>query len=181
MRPIQKPGSAPLSEKDADYMLKVGIPYRLSLLRDGYWPRWSKKNNQHTNQAFEAGSASGRILLSFLGLGCDPKSGVLKPARKHDANDGQTDDVKAPDIGGEFVELESLCQTDKDTLAAFIRGVNKACAHFTIGSDHQLDLQTYAAAGPIIFRLMAECFPNHAESWPKWAIDGSGGRSESTG
>jgi hypothetical protein len=48
-----------------------------------------------------------------------------------------------------------------------VRG--KACAHFTIGSEHQLDLQTYADAGPIIFRMMAENFPTHAESWPKWS------------
>ena len=168
MRPVTELGLSPLDEKNTQDMLNEHIPYRLSLLRDGYRPPWVPPC-QHTNQAFEAGSTSGRILLSFLGLGCDPKSGVLKAAQKHDAKDGQTDDVKAPDIGGQFVELESLCQTEKDTLAAFIRGVNKGCAHFTIGFDHQLNLQTYAAAGPVIFRLIAKCFPNHAESWPKWS------------
>jgi hypothetical protein len=166
MRPVQELGLAPLNEKNIQDMLNQHIPYRLSLLRDGYRPPWIPPC-QHTNQSFEAGSVSGRILLSLLGLGCD-RNGALKPDQKHDAKDGQTDDVKVPDIGGEFVELESLCQTDKDALAAFIRGVNKACAHFTIDSDHQLNLQTYAAAGSIIFRLMTECFPNHAESWPKF-------------
>ena len=123
MRPVQELGLAPLNEEDIQDMLNEHIPYRLSLLRDGYRPPWIPPC-QHTNQAFEAGSTSGRILLSFLGLGCDRKTWALKADQKHDAKDGQTDDVKVPDIGGEFVELESLCQTEKDTLAAFIRGVN---------------------------------------------------------
>lgn len=147
-------------------MLESHIPYRMSLLRDGLRPDGARC--QQDNQAFEAGVVSGRVLLSFLGLGCN-RFGALWADQRHDAKDGKTDDVKAPDVGGQFVELKNLSQSDRDTLARFVRGVNKACAHFTIGSNHQLDLQTYATAGPIIFRLMAECFPNNAGSWPKWA------------
>lgn len=168
MRPIQRPGFAPLPEKDIQDMLNEHIPYRLSLLRDGYRPSWISPC-RHTNQAFEAGVVSGRILLSFLGLGCDRTTGALKADPNHDAKDGKTDDVKAPDVGGQFVELGSLSESDQGTLARFIRGAHKACAHFTIGSGHHLNLQTYAQAGLIIFRLMAERFPNHAGSWPKWS------------
>lgn len=167
MRSIQPDGSAPLDDTDTQDMLNQHIPYRLSLLRDGYRPPWISPC-QHTNQAFEAGVVSGRILLSFLGLGCDRKTGALKADQKHDAKDGKTDDVKAPDVGGQFVEPEGLPEGENHTLAKFIRGAHKACAHFTIGSDHELNLRTYAEAGPIMFRLMAERFPNHAESWPKW-------------
>ena len=109
-----------------------------------------------------------RNLLSFLGLGCSRRTGTLAEDQKHDARDGQTDDVKAPDVGGQFVDIQNLDSEEHGILARFIRGANKACAHFTIGSDHQLDLQTYADAGPIIFRLMKKCFPKHPESWPKW-------------
>lgn len=151
-------------------MLQDGIPYRLSLLRDGYWPRWSNENTQQTNQAFEAGAVSGRILLSFLGLKCSKKSGKLEPDRIHDSTDkNTTDDVKVPDLDGVFVDLESLSSDDRDAMAVFIRGVNKACAHVTIGSDHSLDLEAYVKAAPIIFRLMYERFPNYAGSWPKWS------------
>jgi hypothetical protein len=168
MRPVTKAGLAPLAEADQKKMFEEDIPYRLSLLRDGCRPAWIHPC-QHTNQAFEAGVVSGRILLSFLGLACDRTTGALRTDRKHDAKVDQTDDVKAPDVGGQFVELEDLTQNEKDALAVFIRGAHKACAHFTIGSDHHLNLQTYADAGPIIFRIMAENFPTHAESWPKWS------------
>jgi len=147
-------------------MLREHIPYRLSLLLDGLRPAWVPLS-QHTNQAFEAGVVSGRILLSFLGLGYDRIAGTLREERKHHG-DSSTDDVKAPDVEGRFVDLQSLTPEEKTSLARFILGANKACAHFTIGSDHQLDLQTYADAGPIIFRLMQECVPNHSGSWPKW-------------
>jgi hypothetical protein len=166
MRPVTRLGFAELPEDQQKAMLNVHIPYRLSLLRDGNRPP-SIQPSQQTNQAFEAGVVSGRILLSFLGIGCD-RSSALKAVQKHDAKDDKTDDVKAPDVGGQFVELGNLSQSDKAPLADFIRGAHKACAHFTIGSDHQLNLETYAKAGPIIFRLMAECFPNNARSWPKW-------------
>jgi len=168
MRPVTKPGLAELSEDQQKVMLNEHIPYRLSLLLNGYRPS-SIQASQHTNQAFEAGSVSGRILLVFLGLGYDSISGSLKFTRKHDEKDGQTDDVKAPDLGGHFVEPRSLSQIDKEALAKFIHGANKACAHFTIGSNHQLNLETYAKAGPIIFRLMAQCFPRYAKSWPTWS------------
>jgi hypothetical protein len=170
MRLILKPGLAPLSQEEAREMLKQHIPYRLSLLKDGYWPHWSSEITQRTNQAFEAGAVSGRILLSFLGLKCGKKSGELETDISHDSiNKKTTDDVKAPDVGGEFVDLESLPPEDRNTLAIFIRGVNKACAHFTCRSKHQLDLKTYAAAAPVIFRLMSEKFPDYTSSWPKWS------------
>ena len=168
MRPIQEPGFAPLGDDDREAMLREHIPYRLSLLLDGLRPAWAPAC-QHTNQAFEAGVVSGRILLSFLGLGYDRIAGTLREERKHHGRDSLTDDVKAPDVGGRFVDLQSLTPEEKNILARFILGAHKACAHFTIGSDHQFVPQTYADAGPIIFRLMKKCFPKHPESWPKWA------------
>ncbi|MDX2225990.1 MAG: hypothetical protein SFY92_02655 [Verrucomicrobiae bacterium] len=169
MRNVTRPGLAELKEGQQKEMLEQHIPYRLSLLRDGFRPSWIQPC-QHTNQAFEAGAISGRILLSFLGIGYNNNSGRLTSDREHKKyKGGLTDDVKAPDVGGHFVEVDNLAEPDKDTLAFFIQGVHKACAHFTIDSNHQLTLENYAEAGAIIFRLMAQSFPNHSSSWPKWS------------
>lgn len=173
MRPVTEEGFARLTQPEIDEMLNQHIPYRMSLLRDGLRPQWVRPC-QHTNQAFEAGAVSGRILLSFLGIRVDRATGELKPDTRHDARKNsatrelETDDVKAPDVGGAFVVLEKLSMQDKEVLARFILGVNKACAHFTLGSDHELDLRIYAEAGSIIFRVMAEQFPNHTNQWPRW-------------
>jgi len=166
MRPIKQLGFAPMSEINREVMLNEHIPYRLSLLRDGFLP-WVPPC-QHTNQAFEAGVLSGRILLSFLGIGCDRKTGTLKEDHSHDAIDKKTDDVKAPDVGAAFVDLGNLSSVEKNILATFIRGAHKACAHFTIESDHKLDLPAYKQAAPIIFRLMHDQFRKNAQAWPKW-------------
>jgi hypothetical protein len=167
MRPLAPSGLAPVDAATQRKILEEHIPYRLALLRDGYFIP-STDRSQQTNQAFEAGAVSGRILLSFLGLGYDRKTGALKQDRHYDANGGMTDDVKAPDVGGRFVELSDLTQDDADKIARYIQGVHKACAHFTIDSDHKLDLRIYAQVAPIIFRLMHNCLPNKPNSWPTW-------------
>lgn len=155
---MQPDNIAPLSEKDRIAMLNEHIPYRESLLRDGVRPAWVPPC-QHTNQAFEAGTVSGRILLSFLGLEYDKKTGLLKKDRGHIADKGITDDVKAPDIGGRLAELDELLPEETETLARFIHGANKACAHFTINSGHALTPDTYHRAVPIICRLLESCLP----------------------
>jgi hypothetical protein len=84
-------------------MLTEDIPYRVQLLKDGSRQRGAE--TQQDNQAFEAGVVSGRILLSFLGVGFDEKTGRLKEDRKHKLTNELTDDVKVRDVGGRFVEL----------------------------------------------------------------------------
>lgn len=167
MRPVARKAFAPLPKQEMDAMLADHIPYRLTLLRDGYLPPGATLS-QPTNQAFEAGAVSGRILLSLLGLKVDRKDIKLKSDQAHDAKDGKTDDVKAPDIGGNSVQPDELPEREQEILAQFIHGVNKACAHFTIGSEHKLDRPLYAAAASIIFRLMEERFPDRPANWPKW-------------
>ena len=158
MRPVQELGLAPLIEKDVQDMLRQQIPYRAQLLTDGVRPLGAI--TQQDNQAFEAGVVSGRILLSFLGVGFEEKTGRLKEGRKHKLTKEMTDDVKVRDVGGRFVELTEVSATETETLSKFIHGVHKACAHFTIGSDHELNAATYQQAVPIILRLLHECLPN---------------------
>jgi len=157
MRPIQEPGLAPLAEKDRREMLDQHIPYRVQLLEAAV--RSIPARNLADNQAFEAGAVSGRILLSFLGVGYAERSGELREDRQHKQKDGMTDDVKAKDVGGRFVELNLLSSEDSRILAQFVQGAHKACAHFTIGSLHQLDVETYTKAVAIIVRLLRECLP----------------------
>ena len=64
MRPVQELGLAPLNEEDIQDMLNEHIPYRLSLLRDGYRPPWIPPC-QHTHQALEAGSVSAASYCHF--------------------------------------------------------------------------------------------------------------------
>jgi hypothetical protein len=155
MRPVRSDGSAPLSDRDRMEMLTRHIPYRKDLLTDGV--RLGGARCWQDNQAAEAGIVSGRILLSFLGLGFDRKTGGLREDRKHSCHDGLTDDVKAPDVGGRFAELDELSPEEAETLARFIQGANKACTHFTINSGHALTSETHHRAVPIICRLLTAC------------------------
>jgi hypothetical protein len=138
-------------------MLTMHIPYRKRLLRDGV--RLNGAQCWQDNQAAEAGIVSGRILLSLLGLGYDKSTDGLSLNRMHRPKGGPTDDVKAPDVGGRFVDLGELSPEDSETLARFIHGAHKACAHFTINSGHALTLDTYHRAVPIICRLLDSCVP----------------------
>jgi hypothetical protein len=110
------------------------------------------------NQAFEAGAVAGRSLLSFLGIDCD-REGILKKDQNRFEVEGMTDDVKAPDVGGSFVDLDSLSEDEKSLLGRFIRGVNKSSAHFTWRSRHGLDVQTYYEAACLIQRLLRDHLP----------------------
>jgi hypothetical protein len=157
MRPIdaQEHPATPLPAKDIAEFLKVHIPYRLAHLLDVI-PRLPARC-MADNQAFEAGAVAGRSLLSFLGTGCD-SGGILKKDQRYFAVD-MTDDVKAPDVGGRFVDLNALTQDEKLLLERFIRGVNKSSAHFTWGSEHGLDVPTYREAASLIQRLLRDHLP----------------------
>ena len=79
--------------------------------------------------------------------------------QRNRVRDEHTDDVKAPDIGGRFAELSDLTRDEANTLAKFIHGAHKACAHFTLHSGHELTVETYQRAVPIICRLIDSWLP----------------------
>jgi|688.fasta_scaffold697051_2 hypothetical protein len=155
MRRVTKISLARLSETDIRAMRDEHIPYRRRLLVD-VLDRLPAKCLAD-NQAFEAGVVSGRILLGFIGIGYDESTKRLKQDHIHKAGkDELTDDVKVQDVGGSFCHLEALPPEEADTLCKFIRGAHKACAHFTMGSDHELDEDTYRKSASIISRLLEE-------------------------
>jgi len=163
MRPVVESGRAPLSNKIVQEMLNLHIPYRIRMLCEAL-PRTPAQCDSDS-QAFEAGVVSGRILLGFLGIGYDEKTKQLKKERNHRKNgEGLTDDVKVRDVGGKYVELATLSSEDSQTLCRFIHGANKACAHFTVGSDHKLNVPTFQQTVPIVIRLLGECLPTKTGS-----------------
>jgi len=168
MRSIKQDGSAPLDKTDIQKILTQHIPYRMLLLNSGVRSP-ATPPTLLTSQAFEAGVLSGRILLSFMGLGCDSSTGLLRADQRRSERYSLTDDVKAPDVGGRFIEPLELAEDEKKILSKFIQGAHKACAHFTINSDHQLNSHLYAEAGAIIFRLMGNALPSYVENMPKWS------------
>jgi hypothetical protein len=152
MRPVNQEGKAPLAPAVRKRLLDYDLPYRVDHLRDAV-SRVPAKSFAD-NQAFEAGAVAGRVVLEFLGVGYDAKKGGLTESRVHSRNKaGLTDDVKVVDLGGNYVSISDISPQDQDTLAKFIRGVHKACAHFTIDSDHQLTTPVFRAAAPVILRL----------------------------
>ena len=163
MRPTDAQGHPDaLPKEDIAELLTEHIPYRLVHLRDAV-PRVPARC-MADNQSFEAGAVAGRSLLSFLGIGYDPKTGTLREDRcYYPAAKGMTDDVKAPDVGGSFVDLGSLSEHEKTLLARFIHGVHKSSAHFTWKSEHGLDIPTYREAAGLIQRLLRDHLPQTVE------------------
>ncbi len=129
------------------------IPYRLEMLR---FAEESLPPSSTRESAFiEAAIVSGRILLAFVGLGRNRKNGLqLAECRKHRIEDGVTDDVMIPDVGGRFVDVSSLESQAAEVLTQFYKGASKAAAHFTWDSGHRLDLDNLRQAIPIIRELV---------------------------
>jgi hypothetical protein len=154
MRPLSATGQpAPLGPQEIKEIRDKHLMYRRALLMDAVAriPALTMADNQ----AFEAGAAAGRSLLSFLGLRYDRKAKELAQDRSYQReDDNQTDDVKAPDVGGHFVEIRRLSKDQRKILARFIHGVHKASAHFTWKSRHEMTVPTYQATAPLIIELL---------------------------
>jgi hypothetical protein len=162
MRRLGANGPDPLPVQEVAELLKKHIPYRLAHLLDAI-PRVPSRS-MADNQAFEAGAVAGRTLLSFLGVGYSKKTATLTEDRDHQKlPGGMTDDLKAPDVGGSFVEIKALSEPQRSILARFIHGVHKSSAHFTWKSQHQLDVATYREAAEIIKDLLHQHVPCEVE------------------
>ena len=86
----------------------------------------------------------------------------IKLARSREVS--TADDVKAPDVGGSFVDLGSLSEQEKTLLARFIRGVHKSSAHFTWKSEHGLDIPTYREAAGLNSTIVARPPPTNGRT-----------------
>jgi hypothetical protein len=137
------------------------LPYRLEMLRlaEEHLPPSTTRESAFV----EAAIVSGRILLAFLGVGLNRKSGLkLAENRKYHDDRGATDDVMIPDVGGRFVDVSSLDSNTVEVLTQFYNGASKAGAHFTWDSGHQLDLENLKRAIPMIRELVRTHLPTNA-------------------
>ncbi len=97
-----------------------------------------------------------RLFLKFLGLGCRRDSGAiaLTEDRKYAEVDGCVDEVKVPDLGGEFVEMKTLLPLVQRQLAIVIDGANKASAHLTHESGHLLEPSMLLDVPSVVLTLL---------------------------
>lgn len=137
-----------LEPKEIEKFLEDAIPYRLGLLNDAISRIPAKDLSDR--QAFEAGAISGRLLLSFLGIDYSGKDKKLY-RKSHLFSE---DDVRVDRLGKTFVEISFLTEDQKKLIIEFIQGVHKACAHFTVGSNHGLDATIYQQCAGLITALV---------------------------
>jgi len=150
----------PLDPNVIKRALNEAIPYRLDLMRQciEHCPAQTPKENPY----IETGVLTGRLLMEFLGLKVE-KDRTLKCGTNYLVVDGFTDDVKAPDVGGAFVELSELGEDETEMLGEFFWGANKACAHFTLDSGHALEAGLIKDALCYIERLVRRKVPGIPE------------------
>ena len=145
----------PLDPEVVESFLSIEVPYRLAMLDfvEEVLPPASTRDSAF----IEAAIVTGRLLMQFLGLGIEHRLG-LRLVSRHDylVRGGATDEVKATDVGGRFVEVALLDQTTAHVLAHFYNGASKASAHFTWDSGHQLDLGNFTK-GISIIRDLVRC------------------------
>ncbi len=154
MRPLDSNGHPEsLPHPDVLEILQQHLPYRRALLLDAV--ARIPARTMADNQAFEAGVVAGRSLLSFLGIRYDRRTRRLADDHTYQRETGDlTDDIKAPDVGGRFVDISRLSRDSQNVLERFIHGAHKASAHLTWKSTHTLDVETYQTAATIISDLL---------------------------
>ncbi|MBL7684386.1 MAG: hypothetical protein JNK00_13600 [Flavipsychrobacter sp.] len=76
--------------------------------------------------AIEISFVAGRLFMDFLGLGLDKKDKKLVEKRPY-----KTDDITVIDLGGKWIDVNSLTEEQKNTLAIFYHRGNKGSAHLT--------------------------------------------------
>ncbi len=105
--------------------------------------------------AFEASLLTCRMFMTFLGLGItrQPKLSLIEK-REYFEIGGKTDEVKVIDLGGQFVNLVDLAQSERDLLARVYNAASKATAHFTYGSKPDPDPNDLHPAATLVDKLL---------------------------
>ena len=107
--------------------LQVHVPGRISAIQ-------SALQHQPTYKDLAVAAIFSRAIASFLGIGTS--SGRLCADRKYfQHSPGQSWEVKIKNVGGEFVDVDTLCHADKSALEQGINETNTAFAHLTFWPD----------------------------------------------
>jgi hypothetical protein len=147
-----------LSQTEIDEMFdqspKGHLKYRLTMLCT-----WNETKDsmglQHNICGFESALLASRMFMQFLGLAIDHSPQLrLVEDRTYFSSGGQSDEVKIKDLGGDWVEIQNLCQVDRDLLARTYHAASKACAHLTLGSNHGFSPEELPKAIDLISNLL---------------------------
>ncbi len=124
-----------LSESEINEYFEKHLPYRVGIMLAHYKMTRPGRTDGHAWLApcFEASVITGRSMLNVLGVFKRKKTDVLYNKTPSEYGD---DDVHANDLGGTFVNVDTLPETDKQLFTRFIRMADKACAHLTTPQPH---------------------------------------------
>ena len=104
---------------------------------------------------FEASLMHCRLFLQFLGLGIAHNPLVLAEKRNY-FDLGPVDEVKVIDLGGSFVNLNTLAPADADLAARAFHAASKASAHLTYKSGHGFNSDELPEACEFTLRLVKQ-------------------------
>lgn len=182
-RRIDKQGKPErIPDTEIESFLKVGIPYRLTVLAIGERVLRAGVRKNSESALVEATIITGRLLIEFLGLktkqpkGAGPPELVASGYRlgKNDLGEQVTDDVKITDLGGRLVKREQLDKNDAKTIANLHHGASKTTAHLTHDSGHQVNPETLLDGIPIIRWLVLSHLPERGRELVESALEKAG-------
>ncbi|MBL4652657.1 MAG: hypothetical protein JKY53_07300 [Flavobacteriales bacterium] len=106
---------------------------------------------------YESMQISRRMFIEFLGLGISKESPVLRQDRRYFSLDGTNSyEIKITDLGGRFVEINTLTEKDKELLAHAYMSGNRATAHLTFNAPFVPNPSKVLSASKLIRKLIKE-------------------------
>ena len=148
-----------LTPIEVDSFFNDHLPYKLTQLKTHHYYKeelikllsGSPLQIKYEICAIEISFVAGRLFLDFLGLKHDYKKKQLVEKRNF-----LSDDVSVIDLGGQFVDINTLTQSEKIILQIFYHRGNKGSAHLT-WEKRQVDGWQYLDDGvELILRLLNE-------------------------
>ena len=146
-----------LTQTEIDAFFDDHLPYKLAQLKTHHFCKYelvkllsgSPLQRKYEICAIEIAFVSGRLFLDFLGLKFDYKKKQLVENRNF-----KPDDVTIEDLGGKFVELNTINPRDKNILEIFYNRGNKGAAHLTWDKRQNDGWQTLDDGVEIINNLL---------------------------
>lgn len=150
-----------LSEAERKEFLYDHIPYKLTQLRHHHHYKKTMKvllephglYRMHEICAIEIGFVSGRVLLEFLGIAFEKKTGQIK---ERDWSKTQPDDVTIKNFNCNPVDLSDLSDFERKLLSTFYNRANKGSSHFTWEKREIDGFESLDESTIIIERLLRE-------------------------
>jgi hypothetical protein len=119
--------TAPLTKRQQLAFLQKHVPGRIESIQ-------SALSGEPSYRDLAVAAIFSRSIAGFLGVGV--RSGRLCADRDYFPHlSGQSWEVKISDVGGEFIDLDTLSGADKSALEEGLNETNRAFAHLTFWPD----------------------------------------------